>query len=305
MDNIFFFNFFYSVQRHSEMGGYFFPIKIDKKNYDMKGIPEMSKKIASKNTSRKNTSRNQMDIHDIYNKSVYIVILPCEGSPYVWKNMLFSTTTKGDKVHITRELNIAVCINDVFGIAEEIDPMSLRIHPSFTNRWRIAEKLLLRKGVKVFVNPDGMENCSPNMACLRLERDLPSSFTVEQYKKAPYKVSRTPYFGDIALVVSHKEYETSLGQYNALHRVRVVDYYKEIGIEREPYEYTGDDHEAYIFEPNDSIETKMFKDFATTKGWCLDSFGHVYIEKTGRPDERQSNDYDSDEEYEETEEEKQ
>jgi hypothetical protein len=229
----------------------------------------------------------------------FIIVLPCEGAPYVWKNELFANKGKGHKERFYEE--ICKIING--DLWEKIDPTMMRIHPMMQNRWRIADLLRQKKGVEIYCNENGMNDCTPNMACLRVVRDLPSgnTITMEQYHSAPLKIDRAPYFGEIAMVVSEKVLSTVVKDIQSLFLVRVADYYAEMGIEEdedskptiEGYEKC---LEGYIFEPEDNAEAKKFKTFAVAKEWGLDTFGQVYAKKTGRPDEKQSADYDSDSE---------
>ena len=234
-----------------------------------------------------------------------IIVLPCEGSPYLWKNTIYNTKGKMRKQQFCDEIRKVVR-----GGVQKIDPIMMRIHPMFENRWRIADALRIRKGVEVYVNENGTNKCAPNMACLSLIRDTPSGMiTVQQYLSAPLMISRTPYFGEIALVVPHKELTDVIGNTYALSLVCIADYYKRMGIDREAPAYTDKGYEecleGYVFEPEDNTETKKFKTFATMMKWGIDSFGRTYIAKTGRPDEKQSTYYyESDSEEEEEEEEK-
>ena len=243
--------------------------------------------MSRKMTTKTHTLINENNIVDIvtngdYRNNRYIVILPCQGEPYVWKNVMYRMDTKSDKVHLTREIKQILCVglNEV----EPINPYMLKIHPMFTNRWRIANDLLRCKGVEVFVCDD-YEDYSPNMACLRVERDLPQSFTMEQYEKAPFKVSRTPYFGDVAMVIPAISFHNELGASLSLFRVWLPSHYERMGIKREPHNDSRDDNEPYRFEPNDDDEIKQFKKYATVNKWGLSSFGYVFNEKTRRDDE--------------------
>jgi len=225
-----------------------------------------------------------------------IIVLPCEGSPYLWKNTIYNTKGKVQKEQFFTEIQKVVR-----GRMEEINPTMLRIHPMFENRWRIADALRIRKGVEVYVNENGDNDCGANMACLRLERDIPDGMiTAKQYMSAPLKVARAPYFGEIALVVPYKELTAVIGNTYALSLVCISDYYERMGFKREPLAYDEKGYEqcldGYVFEPEDEAEAKMFKSYATLQQWGIDSFGRTYINKTGRPDEKQNTDYDSDSE---------
>jgi hypothetical protein len=66
-----------------------------------------------------------------------------------------------------------------------------------------------------------------------------------------------------------------------------------------------DDYESslggYIYEPENGKEAKIFKEFATTKGWHESSVGMVYMKPTGRDDENENASDDEDEEDEDDE----
>jgi len=129
----------------------------------------------------------------------YIVVLPCEGSPYIWENRIFNTKTKEGKTELLNECREIVG-GDVTTIS---DPSTVRIHPMFQNSWPIAQELLCKKGIKIYVNENGIEDCTPNMACLLGGRDYSSvsgSFiTAEMVKSLPIKFR--PLHGNVALVV--------------------------------------------------------------------------------------------------------
>lgn len=123
-----------------------------------------------------------------------ILVLPCVGEPYIWKNLAYKIITEKmiqDAVH---------------GYELEVDASSVGIHPMFANRWRIASDLLEEQDVKVYVNEYGADKCSVNMASIRYTKDFVNGaiLSKEQWDKLPMKVSETPYFGDIILTVPFK-----------------------------------------------------------------------------------------------------
>lgn len=225
-----------------------------------------------------------------------ILVLPCSGSPFIWKSKLFNTKTKDGKADLHHELK-KVCRGSV----EKADPKMMVIHPVFENRWRIANILRSKDDVEMYLNEDGMNECCPNMATLRLERDVPSgkSITLAEYNKAPLRVARVPYFGDVALVMSYKTVKDEIDP-EAMKLVRVEDFYKELGFKMPDAVADWDDYESslggYIYEPEDDKDAKTFKEFATTKGWHCGSMGMVYMKPTGRDDEKESTSDNEDEE---------
>jgi hypothetical protein len=226
--------------------------------------------------------------------SKYIVVLPCEGSPFIWKNRIFNTKTKDGKTELFNESRKVVR-----GDVESIDPASVRIHPMFENRWSIAQQLLREKDVEVYANEDGIRECSPNMGTLIGQKDFSSvsgkSITFEMMKALPIKYR--PLHGEIALIVPHPVLVKHITP-AALKLVRVEDHYDAMGVKPEDFEPSDeDDYErrlgGYIFEPYDGTDSKKFKDYVKSKGWFIGSFGQVFECPTGRPDEKESADYDS------------
>ena len=98
-------------------------------------------------------------------------------------------------------IKAAVC-----GDIEKIENDTICIHPMLGNRWRIANALIKDKDVEVYVNENGMEVSAPNMACLRFQRDSGNLgiMSVSEYMSQPLVIQRIPYYGRIALVMSHE-----------------------------------------------------------------------------------------------------
>lgn len=224
-----------------------------------------------------------------------ILVLPCEGTPYIWKNKVFNIKNKEELSSLSKDVGTIVG-----GEVERGDTNMLRIHPSFGNRWRIADALRQKEGVNMYLNGNGMLEGLPNMACMRMVRDVPNGkgISYEDYMKAPLRVARAPYFGDVALVMPLITLKEEIDP-EAMKLVRVEDYYKELGFDEPETPSTDEDYEkclgGYVFEPYDGQQAKAFKEFATSKDWHLASFGRVYKKKTGRPDETATYDYDSEE----------
>ena len=232
-----------------------------------------------------------------------ILVLPTVGSPFLWKSKVFNTANKAGKKVLESELRKVVR-----GGSQKIENGTMRIHPMFENRWKIAEALLKEKDVEIYGNENGMERCSPNMACLRLEREIGGGMmTMERYLSLPLKVSRVPYFGEIGIVMPHKVLLKQIHP-DCLTLVRVEDFYEEIGVAKPDEPSTDEDYErelgGYIFEPYDAKEDKKFKAFAKEKGWFRQSMGQVFLKPTGRSDEEEEEDEDDDESEEEESDEK-
>lgn len=232
-----------------------------------------------------------------------ILVLPTVGSPFLWKSKVFNTANKVGKGVLESELRKVVR-----GGSQKIENATMRIHPMFENRWKIADALLKETEVEIYGNENGGNECSPNMACLRLERVLGGGMiTMEEYKALPLKVARVPYFGEIGVVMPHKVLRKHIHP-DCLTLVRVEDFYEEIGVAKPDTPSTEKDYErelgGHIYEPNDEKETKKFNAFAKEKGWFRHSMGQVFLKPTGRSDEEEeeSDEEESDEEEEESDE---
>jgi hypothetical protein len=217
-----------------------------------------------------------------------IVVLPCEGSPYIWKNKIFNTKTSAGKSELFEQSQKVVR-----GSVERCDRTTLLIHPMFENRWSIAQELLRHPDAEVYMNENGIYECSPNMATVRLEVDYSKAkgaLTHKEFLALPKRPSRVPFFGDIALVVPYTLLQSVIDP-DAMRPVRISDYYAEMGIVRPAPE---SDEFGYHYEENDEGDNDKFKALVKSKGWFIGSFGQVYMKPTGRPDEKESADYDSD-----------
>lgn len=106
----------------------------------------------------------------------YLVCLPVEGKPYI--RHISSPSVSKKKLGET-----------VQGDAQKTGRTSIVIHPMFreNNKWNIAQKILDHPNTEVWVNRNGGEDCSANMAtCL----------TYRHPSGCPHM------FGEVALVVS-------------------------------------------------------------------------------------------------------
>lgn len=106
----------------------------------------------------------------------YVVCLPVEGKPYI--RHISSPSVSKKKLEET-----------VQGDAQKTGRTSIVIHPMFreNNKWNIAQKILDHPNTEVWVNRNGGEECSANMAtCL----------TYRHPSGCPHM------FGEVALIVS-------------------------------------------------------------------------------------------------------
>jgi hypothetical protein len=106
----------------------------------------------------------------------YVVCLPVEGKPYI--RHISSPSVSKKKLGET-----------VQGDAQKTGRTSIVIHPMFreNNKWNIAQKILDHPNTEVWVNRNGGEECSANMAtCL----------TYRHPSGCPHM------FGEVALIVS-------------------------------------------------------------------------------------------------------
>ena len=195
-----------------------------------------------------------------------IIVLPTYGSPYIWKNKVYSRTDKDKEIMFQRIGEV------VQGDVQKCLASNLIIHPMFPNRWRLVSQILKKKGVEVFVNKNGNTTCSPNMAVINKQTGI-------------------PFFGDIALTISLRQLNMII-DWSALKLIKIRNHYDAMGITNTDYD-DGDDIYNYIFEPNDAEECRKFKNYVGTKGWFIGDAGQVYERATGREDERISHDYDS------------
>jgi hypothetical protein len=215
-----------------------------------------------------------------------ILILPCQGSPYLWPgktgNLLYNTKTAPGKASLDKELK-----NCVYGTPEKIDEDLIVIHPGFTGRWRLAQDILFKPGVEVYVNGNGIQDCSPNVACLQLRYDLASvagkPITLGQYKALPKRLMTCPYFGDVAVVVSYKELKTYVDP-DTLTLVRIQDHYKQLGITPEEEEEEEDEEDEgtnyllpYVLDVDHIEDGDTLESYMKKKGWdYVPSVGFTY-----------------------------
>lgn len=223
-----------------------------------------------------------------------IIVLPVEGSPYLWKNKGFTSK------QMTKELP-----KMVQGRPQMIDNKTIIIHPWKSNRWIIANKLIKEEGVEIYANENGMNECNANLNCVRLQRDCGGKeMWSTEYFSLPLKPSSFPYFGNIALVMSRKVLCKHIHP-DCLTLVRVEDYNEEVGLKKPDEPSTEEDYEnylaGYIHEPYSYEDDKKFCMLAKEKGWYRDSMGQVFLKPTGRPDEEEEEEVEEEEESDEDE----
>lgn len=217
----------------------------------------------------------------------YIVVLPCMGSPYIWKNKVFSTKTKEGKAELGKELKKVVRGN-IEAFAQDPSRFA-RIHPMFVEereRWGVADKLLKLKDARVYVNEEGRDMCCPNMAVIVMHKDFSnlSVISADIIKALPLTVSRVPLFGEIAIVVSVPDLQKVVAP-DALKLVNV----KEFMTTEEDSDSESDEEDdtmyerwldGYIYEPDDSDDEEAMHTRARERGWdYLESSGQVFQQK--------------------------
>ena len=107
----------------------------------------------------------------------YIICLPTYGSPYLWRE------TPIAERNLLEELQ--KCVQ---GYIEGFNMKSVLIHPMMESiQWKTAQRLIGKRGVKMYVNEEGRRDCVPNMAVINVRR--------------PY-ASNEPIFGEVALVMT-------------------------------------------------------------------------------------------------------
>jgi hypothetical protein len=88
----------------------------------------------------------------------YIVVVPVEGTPYIHGEVPKDDTTR---LKLYQEI--------VGGDIERVPHGYYTVHPTFAReqkKWDIVRQLLNCKKVNVFVNEEGMRDCSPNVGLL-------------------------------------------------------------------------------------------------------------------------------------------
>ena len=164
----------------------------------------------------------------------FIITLPTFGKPYIVKQ--------------TDDIALKDLQSVVGGCIEGINTKAFSIHPMFRKdkRWDLAASLLTRTSTKVYVNEDGLRNCSPNMATI-LARAPPTG--------CPHLC------GDIALVVPA----------SALENPAVLTLRK------------NKDGET-LFEFDEDEEIEAFQAEADANGWdYISSTGQVFEAKFPEP----------------------
>ena len=224
------------------------------------------------------------------NTMKYIIVLPCMGSPYIWKNKVFSTKTKDGKTALLNELKTVVrgCVEP---FVQEPSCRYAFIHPMFqkeNSRWAVADKLLKCKDARVYVNGDSCNECSPNMACLIKHKDISklSDISMEIVDALPMTVAEAPLFGEVAIVVSVPDLQKVCAP-DALKLVCVKEFEKKDEEEEEEDDESETEDEAYerflngyIYEPDDEEDEEAMIARAKERGWdYIPSCGQVYMQK--------------------------
>lgn len=196
--------------------------------------------------------------------SKFVIVLPCEGSPFIWGNPIHRTNTEKGKDAVFDACRNALYDGKV-GDVEIVNPAYIRLHPAFKNRWIIMNYILREPDVMVFIK-DNTEDCM-NMAVCGISGDVVVA--------APYDA--------IKRIVNP----------SALKLVRVADHYDAMGIKRTaPSDTESKFIAAHIFEHDDDEERIKFKKYVKSQGWFIGDWGQIYEMPTGRPDETEGTEYD-------------
>ena len=170
----------------------------------------------------------------------FLVCLPTFGDPYITKFIKKSETALAEHQDV------------VGGSIERFDRKKFMIHPMFESpRWRLAQRLLQDSKVTVYVNEDGANECSPNMATVITDPRL--------------RIGGCPHlFGRVCLKVPAL----------ALNRVgitaeclKIADGYK-------------DENNHPNWEPDDDAEIEAVRKTCSEKGYdFIESQGSIYCAK--------------------------
>lgn len=121
-------------------------------------------------------------------KDKYVIVLPMVGNPYI----------HGIHKHEDSKDNLKVLQTAVEGLICPYPREEVLINPMFcgNRRWNLARQMLTSKYTTVYVNDDGMWDCSPNMATLLKSAD-----------RVLFNGSCPHLFGHIALLVPKKVFD--------------------------------------------------------------------------------------------------
>jgi hypothetical protein len=168
----------------------------------------------------------------------YVVVLPTWGSPYILG--IYKKSGKDNLPLLQKAVN---------GFIEPFKTSILNIHPMFFQenpRWFMARQFLRSKYTKVYVNEDGVKDCSPNMATIIINPH--------------YRVSGCPHlFGDVCLLVPKKVFDALCANPASmtLHRNPDVD-------DEPSWEFEDDEEEEKYMK---EFEEKGY-DFNEGNGFC-------------------------------------
>ena len=199
-----------------------------------------------------------------------IIVLPTFGAPFLWKNKIYNTKQKEKKTELFNDCRTIVC-GDVEEWSQCSD-LNFFIHPLFVRdnpRWAVADKLIEKKDTKIWVNENGMNECSANMACPVRHKDYSgiSVISKEVYDRLPTVIRKAPMFGNIALVVPL----SSLSSYGGTTAFSLVNTY--------------DDDWYEPYEPYDDEEMEAKKKECKEKGYDFrESTGQIYVAKVDLDD---------------------
>ncbi len=127
------------------------------------------------------------------------VVMPVVGKPYICNDI---------------EINLDYLKKMVGGYVEVVASDNVWVHPMFCveEEWGEANRLLQttnKKKFKVYVNENGGNECTPNVALFHKTKDLDylhgKEMTIENYNNCP--IIPRPYFGNVIVVIQEKYLE--------------------------------------------------------------------------------------------------
>ena len=198
-----------------------------------------------------------------------IVVLPTYGAPFIYANKTYAL--KGDKAkrdEMMTDIRTVVGGTDIDKWTQS-ETSQFFIHPLFVRedtRWAYADKLIKKKSVDIYVNDNGMNECSPNMACPVRHKNFYglSVITKEAIDRLPMVIRDAPMFGNIALVVP---------------AVDIMSKIPALSLLPELWETTMDDGLYSPFEPEDEEEAERKQKEFDERGYDtrkMESTGQIY-----------------------------
>lgn len=181
-------------------------------------------------------------------KDKYVVVLPCQGSPYI-QGIYKHKGTTADNLKLLRSA--------VMGDIEPYDKKNFVIHPMFCEnpRWDAARQLLTSGYTKVYVNENGIRDCGINTGTVITNRAM--------------RTEGCPHLcGDVAILVPKKVFDIIVGDP------------RKLILHKNPLT-SGEDETGYWEFDTDEDADKHIKEFEE-KGYDFnEDSGMCYLAKIG------------------------